>query len=36
MDFGWAGKAFWIISVVIILGAVLYSKRNRVDDPPGK
>jgi hypothetical protein len=33
MDFGWGGKAFWIIFVIIILGAVWYSKRNR-DKPP--
>jgi hypothetical protein len=36
MDFGWTGKAFWIISVIVILAGVLYSKRNRVDDPTDK
>lgn len=29
MDFGWAGQAFWVVAVIIILGAVWYSKRNR-------
>jgi hypothetical protein len=36
MDFGWVGKAFWIISAIIVFGAVWYSKRHRTDDPPNK
>jgi hypothetical protein len=35
MDFGWGPKAFWIISVIIILSSVWYAKRHR-DDPPNK
>jgi len=35
VDFGWTGKAFWIITVVAILGTVWWTKRGR-DDPPGK
>jgi dipeptide/tripeptide permease len=33
MEFGWGPKAFWIITVIIILRAVWYPKRNR-DKPP--
>jgi hypothetical protein len=33
MDFGWAGKAFWIVAVVIVIGTIWYSKRHRVDPP---
>ena len=33
MDFGWAAKAFWIISVAIVLGSIWYAKRNREDSP---
>lgn len=29
MDFGWAGRAFWAIAVIIILGAIWYPKRKR-------
>jgi hypothetical protein len=32
MEFGWAWKAFWIVSVVIVLGSIWYSKRHR--EPP--
>ena len=35
MDFGWTAKAFWIISVAIVLGSIWYAKRNR-EDPPNK
>jgi hypothetical protein len=29
MEFGWGVKAFWVIAVIVILGAIWYGKRNR-------
>ena len=29
MDFGWGAQAFWILMVIVVIGAIWYGKRNR-------
>ena len=29
MAFGWGAQVFWVVTVIVVIGAVLYAKRNR-------
>jgi hypothetical protein len=34
MDFGWGWKAFWLVSVTLLIASIWYAKRHRDRPPP--
>ncbi len=34
MEFGWGWKAFWIVSVILLVGSIWFAKRYKEPPPP--